>query len=383
MILNTGGDDLKNICNICGASQFIRVLEFEKAVFSDGYVIDTPLIKEECQVCGTVRTNLEVDLYELYKKAYTPSRDVDTIAFQDNQAIKRSEFVYRWISDLVGTQNIKNFSSILEIGCGQGFLIEKFPCRLKHGVEPNIKAYERAKKVANVRNIGYEEIQENEKYDFVYSYCVIEHVRDPRSFLKKIYSILSPNGKVCIGLPIQDKFNYDLFFADHIHHFSHKNFVNLFNSMGFSIISYELGRGSYSNIGVYLCEKTKASPNAKLRFEYIRNKNIENTKTILSNIDYIMKSYKNKVLYAFGYGEIAKTILPYTGLDRYIQYYIDDFTEGSKVISSKKAKEIFNKTKRVNLILLVNPMHVSKVISLFKEFNNINFINIFDGIEVA
>jgi hypothetical protein len=38
---------------------------------------------------------------------------------------------------------------------------------------------------------------------------------------------------------------------------------------------------------------------------------------------------------------ISKTIFPYTNLDKHIKNYIDDFSNESKVISSKKAKIIF------------------------------------------
>ena len=84
---------------------------------------------------------------------------------------------------------------------------------------------------------------------------------------------------MCIALPIQDKFNYDLFFADHIHHFSHKNFEKLLNQSGFSILKYELGRGSYTNIGMYICEKVKKN---ELSFKYIKNNNLNNIKIILN-----------------------------------------------------------------------------------------------------
>lgn len=109
---------------------------------------------------------------------------------------------------------------------------------------------------------------------------------------------------------------------------------------------------------------------------------MNNIKIILNNIDEILKKYENETLYAFGYGEIAKTILPYTNLDNYIKNYIDDFSTDTKVISSKNAKYIFKNEETINLVLLVNPAHIQKIKSLFKDFNNINFINIFKDIEV-
>ena len=130
---------------------------------------------------------------------------------------------------------------------------------------------------------------------------------------------------------------------------------------------------------MYICEKVKKN---ELSFKYIKNNNLNNIKIILKNIDEILKKYENETLYAFGYGEIAKTILPYTNLDNYIKNYIDDFSTDTKVISSKNAKYIFKNEETINLVLLVNPAHIKKIKSLFKDFNNINFINIFKDIEV-
>lgn len=189
------GIELINLCNICNSSNFVDILCFEKTVFSDGNITDEQLIKEECKTCGTIRTKLKINLEEFYQKNYKPSRNTDTIALLNNESVNRSDFVYQWILDLVGNQNIIKFENVLEIGCGQGFLLERFTCKNRYGIEPSEQASIYAKKIANVRNIGYEKIEDNEKYDFVYSYCVIEHVEDPSSFLDKQYNILNGGGR--------------------------------------------------------------------------------------------------------------------------------------------------------------------------------------------
>jgi cyclopropane fatty-acyl-phospholipid synthase-like methyltransferase len=371
--------ELKNLCKVCHSLKFKDVVKFQKCVFSDGHSNDIPLIKEECAECGTVRTQLKINLDEFYKVRYKPSRNIDTVAILDDKVINRSHFIYEWIVSLIEKEKLKKFKTIFEIGCGQGFLLKKFNIENKFAIEPSKEAALQASKIANVRNIGYIDIKDTEEYDFILSYCVIEHVEDPNYFLEKQYNLLNKNGLMCIALPIQDKFNYDLVFADHIHHFNHQNFIKILNKNGFSILNYELGRGSYTNIGMYICEKTTKQ---NVRFEYIENLNIKNTHAIITNIENIIQKYKQQNLYAFGYGEIAKTILPYSDIDKYIVNYIDDFNNEEKVIHSKEAKNIFRTLKTVNLILLVNPAHSHKIKNLFNEFKNINFINIFEDIKV-
>jgi SAM-dependent methyltransferase len=338
------------------------------------------LVKEECKKCGTIRTQFEFDLGKFYLESYKPTRNIDTVSIVNDEEINRSQFIYDWVLSLIPQEVFERFDSIFEIGCGQGYLLDKFTINNKFGVEPSKEASIIASKIAKVKNIGYEKIDANEKYDFTLSYCVIEHVENPNNFIQKNFKILNKNGYMCIALPIQDKFNYDLCFADHLHHIHHKNFITLLNNNGFEVVNFELGKGSYYNIGIYICRKKLAINNKS--FKYINNHNVININTVLKTIKLIINKYGNNKLYAFGYGEIAKTILPYTDMDKYILSYIDDYSTGGKVITSKLSKQLFIDMKEVNIILLINPMHINKIKNIYKKYHNINFINIFNNIEM-
>lgn len=315
MILNGEIIDLKE-CNICGDLEFIEVLTFDKIIFSDGNISKGKLAKEECQTCGTVRTNNNLNLQEFYSNSYQPSRNKDTLVISNKESINRSEFIYRWIKELIPVEEYIKFESILEIGCGQGYLLNKF------GVEPSKNASSNAKKnIQNIRNIGYEELNNNEKYDFILSYCVIEHLNNPRDFIYKNYQILNEKGIMCIALPIQDKFNYDLVFSDHLYHFNHSNFKKLLQDNGFEIINYELGRKSYFNIAMYICKKVNNL--FKDDFNFVKNQNIQILKKIFQNIE------------------------------------------------------------KINLLVLVNPTHYEAIKNLYKNFTNINFIDIFKDIKIS
>ncbi len=369
-------------CSVCQSPLFEEALFFEIGYMSDGTKTNHSLVKEECQKCGTLRTKVDFDWSQFYQNTYCPSRNIDTpVVSKDNVESTRSGFVYEWITSLLKPLGNKLFSNMLEIGCGQGYLLDKFDVADKFGIEPSTEAALLASEKAHVRNIGYEALCDTEKYDLIISYCVIEHLENPELFLEKSNNLLADGGVMIIALPIQDKFNYDLFFMDHLYHFSHNNFSKLLKTHGFDILNYELGRESYSNIGLYVCKKADIDHNSVFVFE--KNTNIANINKILSNIDNIITHNSSNKLFAFGYGEIAKTIIPYTVLDDKISYYIDDFNQGEKVISSVAAKEIFRKCDQpVNLVLLVNPKHENKIKNIFHEFKNIHFMNIFEGIDI-
>lgn len=364
-------------CAICQNIYFKEVISYPKAYMSDGTPTHFPLIKEECTECGTVRTKIAFNWDDFYADEYCPSRNTDTVVINtENLEQTRSRFIFEWISSLLGEQ-MKCFSNMLEIGCGQGFVLEQFPIEDKYGIEPSKEASTRASTKANIRNIGYDQISDEEKYDLLFSYCVIEHIEHPNLFLQKTKNILAEKGVMIIALPIQDKFNYDLLFMDHLYHFTHKNFTKMLNIHGFEIVNYELGKESYSNIGIYVCRHIDKKENKEFIFE--KNQNIAHISHLMRNLDHISEN----CLYAFGYGEIAKTIIPYTRLDEQIIYYIDDFNQGKKVLSSSKAKEIFLNNKDIhNILLLVNPKHSEKILSIFSEISNVNFINIFEGITI-
>jgi hypothetical protein len=206
---------------------------------------------------------------------------------------------------------------------------------------------------------------------------VIEHIDNPLAFLDKSYSVLNDNGVMSIALPIQDRLNYDIFFADHIHHFSHSNFIKILYNSGFEVVNYQLGKESYFNIAMYSCKKIM-KPLVYKKYTFIENNNIKNIQIIQNNIKKIIEN-THKNLYAFGYGEIAKTIVPYTHLDQYILSYIDDYTYEKDILTSQKSKAVFKDFKYVTLIILVNPYYYQAILELYKDFKQIRFVNIFEG----
>ena len=98
--------ELKNLCKVCHSLKFKDVVKFQKCVFSDGHSNDIPLIKEECAECGTVRTQLKINLDEFYKVRYKPSRNIDTVAILDDKVINRSHFIYEWIVSLIEKEKL-------------------------------------------------------------------------------------------------------------------------------------------------------------------------------------------------------------------------------------------------------------------------------------
>lgn len=94
--------------------------------------------------------------------------------------------------------------SLLEIGCGYGYLLDEarpyFDTRI--GTELSSLAAEKAQANADHVYTGtIDNIPLGMSFDCIIATHVIEHVYDPKEFIKRLYSHLKPNGRVIIAAP--------------------------------------------------------------------------------------------------------------------------------------------------------------------------------------
>jgi 2-polyprenyl-3-methyl-5-hydroxy-6-metoxy-1,4-benzoquinol methylase len=91
--------------------------------------------------------------------------------------------------------------SVLEVGCGQGKEIIKLR---RQGY--NIIGVDKDASVCDGKSIFNYDFMEDEfcdfpKFDFIYSFHVLEHVLDPINFLLKIKALLKPNANFFLEIP--------------------------------------------------------------------------------------------------------------------------------------------------------------------------------------
>jgi len=93
---------------------------------------------------------------------------------------------------------------ILDLGCGTGVVSSSFNSNYtKYGLEVSEVAAKYAAKYLDHLHVGEltSELYEDEFFDIVFCYHVIEHVADPVSFVKNICRILKTGGSLIIGAP--------------------------------------------------------------------------------------------------------------------------------------------------------------------------------------
>lgn len=190
----------------------------------------------QCENCLTLflsptPTKKELDLY--YQNSFSYSAG----ATNESQIRKRAKVILSNLKHLHPTGE-----RLLDIGSGFGYFLDEAQLiGLKPtGIEPSSKLSAVTVKYLTVtKNITFEEFYEQnkgkQKFDFITLIHVIEHVPNPKRFIKQAVDLLKPNGILFIETPNIDS---HLFYAekksytfltppDHIWIFSRESFKQI------------------------------------------------------------------------------------------------------------------------------------------------------------
>lgn len=161
--------------------------------------------------------------------------------------------------------------SILDIGCGNGWILYKFKKKGWNvaGVEPGKVAAEIGNKAnLNIHNgtlltANYASNQ----FDYIYSNHSFEHINNPNEVLAEMYKILKPDGKIMIGIPnynginskIAKKYWYYLGAPVHTFNYSPQNIKQILAKHNFKVTSIKYVStpiGILGSIQIYLNRKS-------------------------------------------------------------------------------------------------------------------------------
>ena len=167
-------------------------------------------------------------------------------SYQKNRIYRMNRFGKERVKIL---QNFKKKGKLLDIGCGNGWFLEaakkkysrcagvEFSDSLRNWLESNLK-------VKTYKEIG---LVKNKTYDIVTAFDLIEHVPDPKAFLKQMKSKLKKGGIILIYTPNVESLGFDFLREKnnllcppcHLTYFSKNTFHKLSKECGLKILHSE------------------------------------------------------------------------------------------------------------------------------------------------
>lgn len=140
--------------------------------------------------------------------------------------------------------------NILDIGCGGGVFLytlsKYFPNLKLFGIEasPQFASLAKSKLDITLYNNFFEDIELDTEIDIITVLHVLEHIKNPKKFLEKIYKIMTNESILIFEVPhIKDFKTLDRahirFSLPHIYYYSEKNIILLLKQFGFDILNIE------------------------------------------------------------------------------------------------------------------------------------------------
>lgn len=143
---------------------------------------------------------------------------------------------YNYALEVLLRENPKH---VLEVGCGEGHFLNKIEKAFK------VKGSEYSEKsIKKLIEKGIEFDSDQDSYDFILTFQVLEHVEDPKTFLRTIISKLEAGGCILITVPnndsklMQERFGLLDYPPHHMTQWTRKALENISSLYGLEIIEY-------------------------------------------------------------------------------------------------------------------------------------------------
>ncbi|MDH5380795.1 MAG: class I SAM-dependent methyltransferase [Cyclobacteriaceae bacterium] len=223
-------------CPVCKTKKFENYL-----ITKDYMVSNESFAIQKCEECDFIFTNPRPNKEEI-SKYYESNKYIS----HTNKAINPIQLIYKLVRKYTLYKKgklIYNYikpNSLLDYGCGTGDFINYINKKnIKTiGIEPDKLASTISKnKGLSIYNT-LEEIPEDQPFDVITLWHVLEHIHQLEDIIEKLKNLLSAKGIMIVALPNYESYDatyYKEYWAGwdvprHLYHFSKKTLTKLFNS---------------------------------------------------------------------------------------------------------------------------------------------------------
>ncbi|MBA87536.1 MAG: SAM-dependent methyltransferase [Euryarchaeota archaeon] len=247
-------EDIENYFNHAGSKKI-------SCVACDSSETETSFIKNAfpyctCKNCGTLfqspRANEKI-FTEFYK--YSKSSDYWNHIFFPAVAEKRRKSIFlprvERVTKICDSEKI-NVKKLIEVGAGYGLFLEEWrkknPKVLSSAIEPSPVFAKRMNALginAEQKMLSEIDFNQNNNFDLVISFEVLEHVFNPKEFISDLFKLCKPGGIILLSSLTIDGFDLSILGEEseqiyppfHINFFSLKGIEILFKSFGISSLN--------------------------------------------------------------------------------------------------------------------------------------------------
>lgn len=221
--------DSEKVCIVCGSKGEFKIIWKKKRHHPTYYL---------CLHCRLVFAYPQED--KKFKEIPMTPITKDEIIFRTNNYNYR----YRKIENHLSKEKPK----VLDIGCQNGIFLNYMKnkgCKTL-GIEPSLEYAKYARKSFGVNIIDglFEEKEIKAGFDLITMFNVLEHSKNPREFLIKVFKLLEKEGLLVLELPyiftpqsVLSLGYWHHFEKDHNWFFNKKNIDRLLKELGFNVIS--------------------------------------------------------------------------------------------------------------------------------------------------
>ena len=155
-----------------------------------------------------VHVQLDKMSIEAVKNFYDNNAGIIKNNYQPYNAVVLDQSVNKHFMKLFSFADVKNNSKILDIGCGNGFLLNQLSKNYKncelHGIDISGKQLLYSHEIKTYC-IDIEKFETNEKFDYIFCIEMIGYVKNQTETIDKILSMLNKNGTfICSSFVYED-----------------------------------------------------------------------------------------------------------------------------------------------------------------------------------
>ena len=244
--LKTKNRQVYEKCNLCQRQKVVELAGFSelRRVTSDCQVWKNNGRLGICKVCGGIQKIVDQvwlsEIEQIYQdySIYHQGGGIEQSVFDpvSGQPTPRSELLFRKFASRYG---LPERGRLLDVGCGNGAFLRVFSKVAPRGwslsgIDLNNKHIENLKRIEHFEELYTCDLSlVTGFYDMISMIYVLEHVVDPKVYIKNVRNKLNPNGYLLVEVPDYYQNPFDLLIADHCTHFTFQSLTTFLERSGF------------------------------------------------------------------------------------------------------------------------------------------------------